>query len=120
MQDIYTYVPQTNHVPKQYNVAAILSQLIPILHVAERPSVKEVILVDIQLILVKIENLEHSIKNQLETNITWSRVAALKHNKCKYKKQKVSDPFQLTPNHYNLLGNDPKEDDDITLAKANS
>jgi hypothetical protein len=25
MQGIYTYIPETNHVPKQYNVAAILS-----------------------------------------------------------------------------------------------
>jgi hypothetical protein len=27
MHGIYTYIPQTNHVPKQYNVAAILSLL---------------------------------------------------------------------------------------------
>jgi hypothetical protein len=27
MQGIYTYIPQTNHVPKEYNVAAILSLL---------------------------------------------------------------------------------------------
>jgi hypothetical protein len=27
MQDIYTYIPETNHVPKQYNVAAILPLL---------------------------------------------------------------------------------------------
>jgi hypothetical protein len=27
MQCIYTYIPETNHVPKQYNVAAILSLL---------------------------------------------------------------------------------------------
>jgi hypothetical protein len=27
MHGIYTYFPQTNHVPKQYNVAAILSLL---------------------------------------------------------------------------------------------
>jgi hypothetical protein len=25
MQGIYTYIPETNHVPKEYNVAAILS-----------------------------------------------------------------------------------------------
>jgi hypothetical protein len=24
MQGIYTYIPETNHVPKEYNVAAIL------------------------------------------------------------------------------------------------
>jgi hypothetical protein len=27
MQGIYTYTPETNHVPKEYNVAAILSLL---------------------------------------------------------------------------------------------
>jgi hypothetical protein len=27
MQGIYTYIPETNHVPKQYNVAAVLSLL---------------------------------------------------------------------------------------------
>jgi hypothetical protein len=27
MQGIYTYIPETNHVPKQYNVAVILSLL---------------------------------------------------------------------------------------------
>ena len=97
-----------------------LSELIHILHVAERPSVKEVIQADIQLILVKIESLEHLDMNQLETNISWSRVTGLKHNKSKYKKYEVSDPFQLTPNRYNLLGNDAKEDEDITLVKANS
>jgi hypothetical protein len=28
MQGIYTYIPETNHVPKEYNVTAILSLLI--------------------------------------------------------------------------------------------
>jgi hypothetical protein len=28
MQGIYTYITETNHVPKQYNVAAILSLLL--------------------------------------------------------------------------------------------
>jgi hypothetical protein len=28
MQGIYTYIPQTNNVPKEYNVAAILSLLL--------------------------------------------------------------------------------------------
>jgi hypothetical protein len=27
MQGIYTYIPETNHVPKEYNVAATLSLL---------------------------------------------------------------------------------------------
>jgi hypothetical protein len=28
MQGIYTYIPETNHVPREYNVAAILSLLL--------------------------------------------------------------------------------------------
>ena len=63
-----------------------LSELIHILHVAERPSVKEVIQADIDLILAKIESLKDLLRNQFETKISWSRVAALKHNKSKYKK----------------------------------
>jgi uncharacterized protein (UPF0335 family) len=83
-----------------------LSELIHILHVAERSSVKEIIQADIHLILSKIENLEVLSKNQLETHISWSRVAALKHNKSKYKEQKTTDPLYLNSNRYDLLKND--------------
>jgi hypothetical protein len=31
MQGIYTYIPETHHVPKEYNVAAILSLLFMVL-----------------------------------------------------------------------------------------
>jgi hypothetical protein len=31
MQGIYTYIPETNHVPKRYNVAAILLLLLLLL-----------------------------------------------------------------------------------------
>jgi len=55
----------------------------------------------------------------LETNISWSRVAALKHNKSKYKKQKYSDPLYLTSNHYNLLNDDVHLEDNAP-AKADS
>jgi len=58
-----------------------LSELIHILHVTERASVKEIIQADIQLLLSKIESIEDLNMKQLETNISWSRVATLKHNK---------------------------------------
>ena len=61
-----------------------LSELLHLLRVAERPSVKEIIQADIELILSEIESLEDICKNQFETNISWSRVAALKHSKSKY------------------------------------
>jgi len=62
--------------------------------------VKEVIQADIQLTLAKIESLEALLGSQFESNISWARVAALKHNKSKYVKQKVSYPLQLTPNRF--------------------
>ena len=88
-----------------------LSKLIHILHVVERSSVKEIIQADIHLILSKIESLEDLSKNHLETNISWSRVATLKHNKSKYKKQTIPDPLYLTSNRYDLLNNDVDSED---------
>jgi hypothetical protein len=85
--------------------------------VTETLSVKEIIQADIHLILSKTESLEDLNKNQLETNISWSRVAALKHNKSKYKKQKISDPLYLTSNRFKLLNNDVDLEDN-TPAKA--
>jgi hypothetical protein len=46
-----------------------LSELINILQVAERLSVKEVNQADIDLILTKIENLRNFLRNQFETKI---------------------------------------------------
>jgi hypothetical protein len=90
-----------------------LSELIHILRVTERSSVNEIIQADIQLLLSKIESTEDLNKNQLETNISWSRVATLNHNKNKYKKQKISDPLYLTSNRYNVLDNDADFEDNI-------
>jgi len=91
-----------------------LTELIHFLHVTERSSVKEIIQADIQLLLAKIESVEDLNKNQLETNISWSRVATLKHNKSKYKKQKITDPLHITSNRYNPLVNDVDVQDNIT------
>jgi len=71
-----------------------------------------IIQADIDLIPGKIESLKDLLRNQLETKILWSTVAALKHSKCKYKKQMVTDNFQITPNCYTLLGNNSNDDDD--------
>jgi hypothetical protein len=81
---------------------------------------KEVIREDIQLTLEKIESLEALLEKQFATNIPWTRMAASKHNKSRYKNKKVSDPFQLTPNRFNPLENDVKNDDENedTLSKT--
>jgi len=46
-----------------------LTELINTLQVAEKPSVKEVIQADIDLILAKIESLRDFLRNQFETKI---------------------------------------------------
>jgi hypothetical protein len=87
--------------------------------VAKWPSVKEVIQADIQLTLTKIESREALLEKQFETNVPWTRVVTLKHSKSRYNNQKVSDPFQLTPNRFNRLENDVKDDgeNEDTLTK---
>jgi len=95
-----------------------ISELCHILHVAERSSVKEIIQADIQLILVKIESIEDLNKNQLETNISWTRAATLKHNKSRYKKEKISDPLHLTSNFYSPLDNEAECEDNLVSKKC--
>jgi len=81
--------------------------------------VKEIIQADIQLTLSKIESLEDLNMNQLETNISWSRVATLKHNRSKYRKQEISYPPDLTSNRYSLLNNNVTYEDHL-LVTTNS
>jgi hypothetical protein len=92
-----------------------LSEFIHILHVTKRSSVKEITQADTQSLPLKIESIEHLKKNQLETNISWSKVATLKHNNSKYKKQKFSEPLYLTSNSYNLLDNDVDFEDNVSF-----
>jgi len=60
--------------------------------------------VDIDLILAKIGGLKDLLRNQFEAKILWSSVAVQKNSKSKYKKQRVTDNFQITSNCYTLLG----------------
>jgi hypothetical protein len=62
-----------------------LSELIHILHIAQRPMVKEVIQMDIELILVKTESLKDILKEQFETKVPWTKVVAMKHKKYNHK-----------------------------------
>jgi hypothetical protein len=87
-----------------------LAELLHLLHVVERPSVKEVIQANIDVTLVKMESL-NDFKNQLETKLSWSKVATLKQKKSKYKLQDAACFFPITSNRYNLLCNDTNDDD---------
>jgi len=103
---ITTMQVKLNHLQKD------LSELIHLLHVTERASVKEIIQADIQQMLMEIESLEDMNTNQLETNVSWSRVAKLKHSKINYRRQQTSYSPHLTSNRYNLLSDiDGCEDD---------
>jgi hypothetical protein len=59
--------------------------LLHILHIAERPSVKEVIHIDIELILAKIERLKDIFKEQFETKVSWIKVMVMKHKRYNHK-----------------------------------
>jgi len=73
--------------------------------------VKEVIQIDIELILAKTEGLKDIFKEQFETKVSWTKVAAMKHKKYNHKEQRVADTFPVTSNRYNLLCNDLEGDD---------
>ena len=79
---------------------------------------KEIIQADIQSLLTKMENIEDLNKNQMETNISWTKVASLKHNKRKCKRQKSSDPLYLTSNFYNLLDDGVDSEDNTMTMKC--
>jgi hypothetical protein len=85
-----------------------LSEIIHILHIAERPIVKEVIQMDIELILAKIESLKNIFKEQFETKVSWTKVVTMKHKKYYCREHGVEDAFAVIPNRYNLLYNDSK------------
>jgi len=95
-----------------------LSELIHILHATERSSVKEIIQADIQSILLKIESLEDRSTQQLETNVSWSRVAQLKCDRNKYRDQQTPYPSYLTSNRYELLNDNVNQEEDL-LGKTN-
>jgi GH24 family phage-related lysozyme (muramidase) len=88
-----------------------LSELLHIRRIAERPSVKEVIQMGIELILAKIESLKDIFKELFETKVSWNKVAAMKHKKYNHNEQRVADTFSSTSNPYNLRCNDSEGDD---------
>jgi DNA-directed RNA polymerase subunit L len=73
-----------------------LSELTHILHITKRPMVKEVIQMDIEMILAKIESLRDTFKEQFETKVSWTKVAAMKHKKYNYKGQRIEETFPAT------------------------
>jgi hypothetical protein len=88
-----------------------LLELTHVVHIAKRPVVKEVIQMDIELILAKIESRKDIFKEQFETKVSWTKVAVMKHKKYNHKEQRVADTFPVTSNRYNLLCNDSEGDD---------
>jgi hypothetical protein len=88
-----------------------LSEFIHLFHIARRPTVKEVIQMDIELTLEKIESIKNINKDQIETKVSWSNVVKSKHRKYNWKENRQRDELPEISNRYNLLYNDPKEDD---------
>jgi len=90
---------------------ADLAELINLLHIAERPTVKQVIHMDIERILTKLETLKDIAKEQFETKVSWSKVVAMKHKKYNHKEQKIAHNHLVTSNQYHILCNDSNDDD---------
>jgi len=76
------------------------------LHITDRPTIKEVIQVDIVLLLAKIELLKDIISEQFETDLSWAKMVARKHKKSTCIEGRITHPIPVIPNHYNLLYND--------------
>jgi len=76
------------------------------LHITERPTLKEVIQMDIDILLAKIESLKDIISEEFETDLSWAKVVARKHKKSTCIGQRVTHHIQVISNRYNLLCND--------------
>jgi hypothetical protein len=83
-----------------------LSEFIHLVHVAKRPPVKEVIQVDIELILEKNRD-----KDLVETTESWAKVVKSTNRKYNGKGHRQEDTRPEISNRYNLLYNDSSYDD---------
>jgi hypothetical protein len=83
-----------------------VTELTPLLHVTKRLTVKEVIQMDIDLLLAKIESLEDIVSEYFETDLSWAKVVARQHKKSTCLEQRFTHPIPVISNHYNLLCND--------------
>ena len=88
-----------------------LSEFIYLVHIAKRPTVKEVTQKDIELILEKTESSTKINKDQVETKESWSKVVKSKHRKNNWEENRHEDSLPESSNRYNLLHNDSKNDD---------
>jgi hypothetical protein len=76
------------------------------LHITERPTLKKIIQMDIDILLAKIESLKDIISEEFEADLSWAKVAARKHKKSTCIGQRVTHHIQVISNCYNLLFND--------------
>ena len=72
-----------------------VTELTHMLHNVEKPTVKEVIQMDIDLLLVKKESLKDIISEQFETDLSWTKVVARKHKKSTCTEQRVTHPIPV-------------------------
>jgi hypothetical protein len=76
------------------------------LHITERPTLKEVIQMYIDILLAKIESLKDVISKEFETDLSRAKVVARKHKKSTCIGERVTHHIQVISNRYNLLCND--------------
>jgi hypothetical protein len=75
--------------------------------------IEEVIQMDKEPILAKIDSLKNILKEQFETKMSWTKVAMMKYKKYNFKEQRLEDTFPVTSNRYNLLSTDSKSENTL-------
>ena len=65
------------------------------LNITERPTINEVIQMDIDILLAKTESLKDIVSEQFETDLSWEKVVARKHKKCTCIGQRVTHHKQV-------------------------
>jgi hypothetical protein len=85
-----------------------LSEFIHLVHIAKRPTVKDVTQMDIELILEKTESMKNRDKDLVERKESWAKVVKSKNRKYNGKEHRQGEARPETSNRYNLLYNDSK------------
>jgi hypothetical protein len=58
---------------------------------------------DSEVILAKTESLKDVFKEQFETTVSWTKVAAMKQKRYIHKEQMAADTFPVTSNRYKRI-----------------
>jgi DNA-binding NtrC family response regulator len=87
------------------NLKCDMAELVQILNTAVRQSVREVILMDINMLLTRIVSLIDFVKKKSEIEKPWTEVVIRGHKKSPYVNHATAHPIPVVVNRYELLSN---------------